>query len=142
MKRPDGHQVNSVPIEDAINSCEEVSDCAVVGIKNSYQDEGVIPTAFIKFKDKNATKEDIKKIIFKIKEMLPGEREMALAYSIVEQIPYTINGKVDFNLLEKYKFEDIDYIIIDDPIFDGYFKHNEELEKVSLNYKVLRKTIK
>ena len=142
MKRPDGHQVNSVPIEDAINSCEEVSDCAVVGIKNSYQEEGVIPTAFIQFKDKSATKEDIKKIIFKIKEMLPGEREMALAYSIVDHIPYTINGKVDFSLLEKYKFEDIDYIIIDDPIFDGYFNHNEVLEKVSLNYKVLRKTIK
>lgn len=144
MKRPDGHQVNSVPIEDAINSQESVQDSVVVGIKNSYQEEGVIPTAFIEFKDKSATKEDLKSIIYATKELLPGEREMALAYSIVDHIPYTINGKVDFSSLEKLKFEDIDYIIIDDPIFEGYFTQNESLEKVSLSnskhYKTLKKT--
>ena len=145
MKRPDGHQVNSVPIEDAINSFDEVQDCAVVGIKNLYQDEGVIPTAFIEFKNKddNGNKELLKFIIFKAKEMLPGEREMALAYSIVDHIPYTINGKVDFKNLEKLNFEDIEFIIVDDPIFDQYFIHDEEIEKVKLNnIKMLKKKLK
>lgn len=141
MKRPDGHQVNSVPIEDAINSCEEVNDCAVVGITNKYQEMGVIPTAFIELKDKKMGKEALRSIIYKTKEMLPGEREMALAYSIIDHIPYTENGKVNFTLLEKIKFEDMDYIIIDDPIFDGYFTNNESLEKVSLNSSKLYKKI-
>ena len=131
MKRPDGHQVNSVPIEDAINTFDEVKDCAVVGIKNAYRDEGVIPTAFIELKDKSVGKDIFKEIVYKTREMLPGERDMALAYTLVDHIPYTINGKVDFSTLEKVKFEDIDYQIVDDPIFDGYFIKGEQLEKLN-----------
>ena len=68
---------------------------------------------------------------------------MALAYSIVDHIPYTINGKVDFKKLEKLNFEDIEFIIVDDPIFDQYFIHDEEIEKVKLNnIKVLKKKLK
>ena len=131
MKRPDGHQVNSVPIEDAINTFDEVRDCAVVGIKNAYRDEGVIPTAFIELKDKSVGKDIFKEIVSKTKEMLPGERDMALAYTLVDHIPYTINGKVDFSTLEKVKFEDIDYQIVDDPIFDGYFIKGEQPDRIS-----------
>ena len=63
--------------------------------------------------------------------MLPGERDMALAYTLVDHIPYTINGKVDFSSLEKVKFEDIDYQIVDDPIFDGYFIKGEQPDRIS-----------
>lgn len=133
MKRPDGHQVSSIPIENAIGSCDEVRDCVVVGIKSSYQDEGVIPTAFIEL-EKDVTKSDaLSSIIAKEKETLSGEREMALAYTIVERLPYTINGKADFSTLEKVKFEDIDYVIIDDPIFDGYFTRGENPDRIKLN---------
>ncbi len=140
MKRPDGHQVSSVPIEDALNTCEEVKDCAVVGITNSYQDQGVIPTAFIQLKDKNADATTLKEVILKSKDLLPGEREMALAYTLVEQIPYTINGKIDFALLEKNKFENLDFIALDDPIFDGYFIRGENVEYFNIKQKEIIKT--
>ena len=137
MKRPDGHQVSSVPIEDAINACEEVTDCAVVGITNSYQEQGVIPTAFIQMKDKTCGIDTLKKVILKSKEKLPGEREMALAYVVVDHIPYTINGKIDFPSLEKNKFENLDFIALDDPIFDGYFTKGEIVEYFNINQKDL-----
>ncbi|WP_026670406.1 hypothetical protein [Butyrivibrio sp. AE3006] len=47
MKRPDGHQVSPIPIENAINHDEMVKDCVVVGIKKSKLLQGVIPTAFL-----------------------------------------------------------------------------------------------
>lgn len=142
MKRPDGHQVNSVPIEDAINSCNLVKDCAVVGIRNNYQEEGVIPTAFIELKNPELGKDAIKEIIAQTKSLLPGEREMALAYTIVDHIPYNINGKVDFIALEKIKFEDIDFVILNDPIFEGYFIKNENIEKINLNASSFIKTLR
>ena len=64
---------------------------------------------------------------------------MALAYTAVDRIPYTLNGKVDFNELNKHKFEDLDFIVIDDPIFEDYFIQGEMLEKVNLNNKKLIK---
>ena len=133
MKRPDGHQVSSVPIEDALNSCEDVRDCAVVGITNSYQDQGVIPTAFIQLNGDTANKETLKKVILQSKEKLPGEREMAMAYTLVDHIPYTVNGKIDFKLLEKVKFENIDFVALDDPLFDGYFIKGENIEYFNIN---------
>ncbi len=141
MKRPDGHQVSSVPIENAINDCEEVKDCAVVGIKNKYQEDGVIPTAFIELKNNDDVDAQIKTIIQKIKNVLPGEREMALAYTVVDKIPYTLGGKKDFIALTHNNFEDLkDFMIIDDPIFDGYFKEGENLKIISLKQKKYIKT--
>ena len=139
MKRPDGHQVSAIPIENAIGSLDYVSDVSVVGITNKYQNEGVIPTAFIQFKSPENAKEKLKDVIFDIKGELSGEREMALAYTAVDRIPYTLNGKVDFNELNKHKFEDLDFIVIDDPIFEDYFIQGEMLEKVNLNNKKLIK---
>ncbi len=48
MKRPDGHQVSPIPIENAIMKHPLVKDCGVVGIKKDMSESGVIPTAFIK----------------------------------------------------------------------------------------------
>ena len=50
------------------------------------------------------------------------------------------NEKVDFSSLEKVKFEDIDYQIVDDPIFDGYFIKGEQPDRISFTkQKILMK---
>ena len=125
MKRPDGHQVSPIPIENAITKSEYVKNCAVVGIKRRKELPGVVPTAFIELNDvKN--KENIRDIIKVIAEDslqdLSGERESALAYSVISKIPMTINGKVDFNMLQKNNFEDLDFYVLDDLVTRDYFE--------------------
>lgn len=132
MKRPDGHQVSSVPIEDAISKNDLVKDVCVVGISNSYQTGGVIPTAFIELKDKEYSINTIKEIIKTELESVPGEREMALAYVIVDNIPYTSNGKVDYKSLENNHFENLEFVALDDVIINEYFLKGENISKINL----------
>ena len=124
MKRPDGHQTSPIPIENAISSHELVKECAVVGIKNNSDKIGVIPTAFVVLENE-VINDDITLIVKSIAEHslqnVSGERENALAYVIVKQLPYTNNGKLDFKKLELLRFEDLDYYVIDDPVTREYF---------------------
>lgn len=136
MKRPDGHQVSSVPIENAINSCDNVLGCAVVGLKNKYQENGVIPTAFVELRSYDDIEGQIKNIVNTTKEILPGERDIALAYTVIDKIPYTLGGKIDFKKLSELYFEDLKNLyIIDDPMFDNYFLKNEKMTKINLKEK-------
>ncbi len=123
MKRPDGHQVSPIPIENSICAHSSVENAVVVGIRKSPDSPGVIPTAFVKLKDgQEATTENIKSIIETSLRSLSGEREMALAYRIVDRIPITENGKMDYRSLEKNDFSDGTYYAVDDPITRDYFK--------------------
>ena len=123
MKRPDGHQVSPIPIENSICTHSSVENAVVVGIRKSPDSPGVIPTAFVKLKDgQEATTENIKSIIETSLRSLSGEREMALAYRIVDRIPITENGKMDYRSLEKNDFSDGTYYAVDDPITRDYFK--------------------
>lgn len=124
MKRPDGHQVSPIPIENAICKLSFVKDCAVVGIKKDKDLSGVIPTAFVKIDSKPG--DDIRTLIVQIAlsslNELSGEREMALAYCVVDSIPITDNGKMDYRLLEKNNFCDGEFYAVEDPITCDYFK--------------------
>ena len=123
MKRPDGHQVSPIPIENSICSHDSVENAVVVGVRKSPDAPGVIPTAFVKLKDGHeVTTESIKSIIETSLRSLSGEREMALAYRIVDRIPMTENGKMDYRTLEKNDFGEGTYYAIDDPITRDYFK--------------------
>ena len=124
MKRPDGHQVSPIPIENSICTSELVEGCAVVGIKKDPDAPGVIPTAFIKLKsgELSISAEDVKSIVTLSLSHLSGEREMALAYRIVDSIPFTENGKMDYRRLEQNDFNSGEYYAVDDPITREYFK--------------------
>ena len=133
MKRPDGHQTNPIPIENAITACDLVDSCAVVGIKRNGQNNGEIPTAFVVLKDrkqieKNGKLGDAISIIARESlERLSGEREAALAYVVVDDIPKTENGKTHFVQLGKNTFDSLvadggALVVIDDPVTREYFQ--------------------
>ena len=128
MKRPDCHQVSPIPIENAINKDSLVKDVAVVGIVRDNAGEGVIPTAFIVLNDRKELEkegkiqESIKKIAEDALQNLSGERDTALAYVVVDSIPNTINGKVDFKKLQEKNFDALDFYILEDPATIDYFK--------------------
>ena len=139
MKRPDCHQVSSIPLENAVNSSPLVLDCAVVGIKNRGVNQGVIPTAFIVLNndalcDSKKSEEEIITIIANnTLKNSNGERDIPLAYVVVDSLPMTINGKVDFVKLEHYYFEDINnYYIIDDVINKYYFGDISSMKVIKL----------
>lgn len=133
MKRPDGHQVSPIPIENAICMSDLVEDCAIVGIKKNEADYGVIPTAYIKAKKGFAiSAEEIKSIHMMSLKHLSGERESALAYCIVENIPTTENGKMDYRKLEKNDFSQKRYYVIDDPITHDYYKGMPNITLIKL----------
>ena len=142
MKRPDGHQTSPIPIENAISSFPGVKNCAVVGIKNNQDSIGVIPTAFVTLSNElkdNYNSGLIKNICEHSLTLLSGEREIALAYVIVDEIPMTINGKVDFVKLEENTFANLDCYVIDDPLTRDYFKNEKDFIKIDKGISLNRK---
>lgn len=114
MMRPDGHTVHTTPIENTILKCPLIKDCAVVGLKMD-KGSGVIPTAFIVLK---------KEKYYLIKDLhdlcihnLP-ERDLPMAYVAVEQIPYTLMGKIDFKKLEEKRIDEVEPFIVDYTFID------------------------
>ena len=99
--RPDGHNVWPSVIENVITKHFAVLDCAVVGLANTENKNGKIPTAFVVIKD-NITINDglIEDIDSFCKKQLP-ERDVAMAYRFCDKLPLTLVGKVDYRALEK-----------------------------------------
>ena len=143
MKRPDGHQTSPIPIENAICNHSLVSNCAVVGIKRKNGIPGVIPTAFI-IPNKNSSmieKDLVATVAGDALQTLSGERETALAYVIVDELPFTINGKLDFKKLEELCFDDLNFYALDDAVCKEYFQEMQNFEFIRIN-KGLVKTLK
>ncbi len=99
MMRPDGHTVHASPIENIISAHSKVKSCAAVGL-SLEGGSGTIPTAFVVPSD-NAG--DMEKLTDELNSLclssLP-ERDVPLAYVIIDAIPYTLMGKVDYKKLE------------------------------------------
>ena len=137
MKRPDGHQVSPIPIENAISSHPFVKNSSVVGIKlNNDKKSGVIPTAFVILNEKIKQSEEynvLSDIASYTLEHISGERENALAYVIVDSLPYTINGKIDFKELESNNFDNLNYYVIDDPVTREYFNNISNVKYIKIN---------
>lgn len=139
MKRPDGHQTSPIPIENALRNNPIVKDCAAIGIGRRDGRPGLLPTAFIVLNNKDEIEKsnEIKNVIISIAEQvfqnLSGERENALAYVIVDKIPMTMNGKIDFMALSKYKFEDLDFYAIEDVMVKDYLEGISNGQFIKIN---------
>ena len=100
IMRPDGHTTPLVPIESAIMKSEKVAYCAVVGVKPSLKDTGKLPFAFVvvhePYKNDPKIREELQKLC---EENIP-ERERPIGFKFVDELPYTLLGKVDFIKLE------------------------------------------
>lgn len=100
--RPDGHNVFPSYIEKVVNTHPCIKKCACAGVKDKQHINGKIPVAFIVIERGHET--EVEKIIEELKaislEKLP-ERDVALDYVVVDDIPLTPNGKVDYLSLEQ-----------------------------------------
>jgi long-chain acyl-CoA synthetase len=99
--RPDGHNVWPSRIEEVAMRHPAVKDCAVVGMPNPENENGKIPTAFIVVEDSHEANDALIEDIDRFsKEQLP-ERDVAMAYRFIEQLPLTLVGKADYRALER-----------------------------------------
>lgn len=98
--RPDGHNVWPSLIEEVVKRHDSISDCVCVGTPNPDNANGRIPTAFMVVKDGvKETEELLSEIEEYCKRYLP-ERDVALKYCYIDEIPLTSVGKVDYRKLE------------------------------------------
>lgn len=115
MMRPDGHTVHATPIENTILENGNVENCCAVGLK--IEDKaGDIPTAFIKVKDKTNIDNFIKELDSYCLQRL-SEKDRALAYVLIDDMPYNLMGKIDYRKLEQMNIKDLDVIVVDNTFF-------------------------
>lgn len=99
--RADGHNVFPSAIEEVISLYEAVESCAVVGVKHDKVGNGQIAKAFITLKEEYKSKQEI--VLKELKELLAEklpERDIVEEYQIIEQLPLTPIGKIDYQSLE------------------------------------------
>lgn len=99
--RPDGHNVFPVYIENVITKHPFIKACTCVGVKDENHVNGKVPVAFIVLEEGHES--EVEKIINELENMsldaLP-ERDIALDYVVINEMPMTQNGKVDYISLE------------------------------------------
>lgn len=115
--RPDGHTVHVLPIEDSLLYSGLVDQCCVVGLKKDNM-TGEIPTAFIKLKDGIFDNQDtINKLdTQQLKDL--SERNRALVFVFMKELPKTLMDKIDFRKLENLDLPNLPYHIVDDCFFE------------------------
>lgn len=100
--RPDGHNVSPFAIENIINKNSKVENCAVVGRPSLEHDLGSYPVAYVELKPeyKDKFEEVIAELRKEISEKIPP-RDIANFYEIIDEIPITNIGKVDYKQLQE-----------------------------------------
>ncbi len=96
--RHDGIKIYPVDVESKILENPYVSDCAVVGVKDSCHIQGEVPVAYVVTKQ---TKDDIK---IQIKEFCENniiDYAVPHTFYFIDKLPHTPNGKTDYKNLQE-----------------------------------------
>ena len=121
--RPDGHNIPSNQIESISNSFDEVRNSVVVGVPSKSYAHGsmaadcILTKSVLTDKDKEQL---LKKIEVKCKKNLQP-RDRAKYYVVVDKIPYTSNGKVDYINLTKEVSRKLDELIVDENSQESFY---------------------
>lgn len=97
--REDGFKVYPSIIENTICECEDVTNCAVVGIQSKHYSQGEDPVAYVTVSQKRDTESILKKIQSLCKEKL-ADYQIPVDIMIVDELPLTKVGKIDYLTLE------------------------------------------
>lgn len=99
--RPDGHNISPFAIENIINASPMVDSCAVVGSPSVEHEHGELAVAYIKLKKeyRDKYKEILLELRKEVESKLPT-RDVASEYKLIDEMPLTNIGKVDYKVLE------------------------------------------
>ncbi len=97
--RYDGFKISPFDIETHIRKCDGVSDCCVVAMDDTEHGFGSVPAAFVVVEGGADAETVMASVRTACEEALP-ERNAPRAYFVVERLPLTKVGKVDYRKLE------------------------------------------
>ena len=126
--RPDGHNIPSSQIESISNSFELVDNSVVVGIPSKDYTHGsmaaicILPKQELSSIEKKHLIEEIEKKCQK--NLQPRDR--AKYYVIVNSIPYTSNGKVDYINLTECIQEKINKLSISESSQESFYIYDNQ----------------
>lgn len=95
--RYDGIKVSPFAIEDVIMKHSNIVSCCVVGAFDNMHQRGYIPIAYVVFKDKNIN--SLSEIQHMCNREL-SENYLPQEFILLDELPITSNGKVDYRTLE------------------------------------------
>lgn len=93
-----GHRVSTGELENAVNSHEEISESAVVGVPD--QIKGETPIVFVSYKGSKPADQIKKEVIDQIKKEI-GPIALPKEVYLVEDLPKTRSGKIMRRILRK-----------------------------------------
>lgn len=110
-----GFKISAYTIEDKISQHPAVKECVAISVKDEQEEH--VPMVYIRLKDEYKAMSDTMEIDIyeKCKKELK-EYEIPKHFKIVDELPYTQNGKYDFVLLEKQGNEYVDNLSKDDKV--------------------------
>ena len=134
--RPDGHNIPTNQIESIGNSHPSVENAVVVGTPSRKYQHGSNATLCLSLNKNNLSYDELIKILDEIKKECNKKlqpRDRARYFIIINEIPYTMNGKVDYKKLTEYATSKIselnddeerksEFYIVDTPII----KHSKK----------------
>lgn len=122
--RPDGHNIPSSQIESIASSFEDVNSAIVIGTCSRKYTHGSVAALCVEFKDKLLDREAQIKLLKDIEKKCQlnlQPRDRAKYYVLIDNIPYTMNGKVDYIFLTKYVDSIIDNLGIDEEQQESFY---------------------
>lgn len=128
--RPDGHNIPSEKIETIASSMAEVETAVVVGVPSKKYRHGNMAVLCISLKNKELSLEEKNALLKKIENISNLElqpRDRAKYFLLVDKIPYTPNGKVDYISLTEYAKQLVDNIIVDEEYKETFYIFENEL---------------
>lgn len=140
--RPDGHNIPTSQIESIALSEEEVESAVVIGTKSRKYAHGSVASLCISLKDKNIDSPSKEQVLNKIEEKCKEHlqpRDRAKYYVLVDSIPYTMNGKVDYISLNSYVEELIKEANIEEESKESFHLLQEDKKELHKNIKIRKK---
>jgi long-chain acyl-CoA synthetase len=99
--RYDGFKIFPSVIENVISSVDGVKNCSVIGVPDKEHAQGKLPYAYVNLNENVSDENEIlAKITEKCESELP-EYSQLCGIKVVDSIPYTGIGKVNFRALEE-----------------------------------------
>ena len=122
--RPDGHNIPTDQIEGIGSSFDEVENSVVIGTPCMQYGHGHYATLCVTLKDKNMSLEDVNSLLSKIEQLCNKElqpRDRAKYFVVIDELPYTLNAKVDYDRLMTDVNEIIKNMDIDEDSLESFY---------------------